>query len=157
MPSMTGVPMRSTAPERKPVTAPSVHHPIFARVFDRLSRLMERELARHRQELLAGLSGRVLEIGAGNGMNFQHYPRTVDEHVRSTSGRVARLQERLDRSGVWPRLAGGCHCGRETASTIAAAGFAIEHARDFNLGPAWSVTNPHVLGRATIDRLRGRE
>jgi hypothetical protein len=44
-------------------------HPIFARFFDRLSRLMEREAAQHRQELLAALAGRVLEIGAGNGIN----------------------------------------------------------------------------------------
>jgi hypothetical protein len=49
-----------------------VCHPLFARFFDRLSRLMEREVAEHRQELLAGLSGWVLEIGAGNGMNFRH-------------------------------------------------------------------------------------
>lgn len=31
----------------------------------------------HREQLLAGLSGRVLEIGAGNGMNFAHYPPAV--------------------------------------------------------------------------------
>src|SRR5204862_502625 len=29
--------------------------------------------------LLAGRSGRVLEVGAGNGMNFGHYPATVTE------------------------------------------------------------------------------
>ena len=30
-----------------------------------------------RGELLAGLSGEVVEVGAGNGMNFAHYPQTV--------------------------------------------------------------------------------
>ncbi len=35
----------------------------------------------HRRDQLAGLSGRVLELGAGNGMNFQHYPATVSEVV----------------------------------------------------------------------------
>jgi hypothetical protein len=59
----------------------TVRHPIFARVYERLSRLMERDIGKHRDELLAGLSGRVLEIGAGNGMNFPHYPSTVDEVV----------------------------------------------------------------------------
>lgn len=59
----------------------SVHHPIFARVFGRLSHVMEREIGRYREELLAGLSGRVLEVGAGNGMNFRHYPGTVEEVV----------------------------------------------------------------------------
>jgi ubiquinone/menaquinone biosynthesis C-methylase UbiE len=53
-------------------------HPIFARVFDRLSRLMEKEVGVHRDELLAGLQGRVVEVGAGNGMNFGHYPSSVE-------------------------------------------------------------------------------
>jgi ubiquinone/menaquinone biosynthesis C-methylase UbiE len=35
----------------------------------------------HRRELLDGLSGRVLEVGAGNGLNFEHYPGTVAEVV----------------------------------------------------------------------------
>lgn len=56
-------------------------HPIFARCFDRLSRLMEPELGERRDELLAGLSGRVIEIGAGNGINFGHYPPQVTEIV----------------------------------------------------------------------------
>jgi SAM-dependent methyltransferase len=36
-------------------------------------------MAELRTELLAGLTGRVVEIGAGNGMNFAHYPPTVTE------------------------------------------------------------------------------
>ncbi|MBV9002960.1 MAG: class I SAM-dependent methyltransferase, partial [Solirubrobacterales bacterium] len=40
---------------------------------------MEREVGKRRDELLAGLSGRVIEIGAGNGINFTHYPPTVTE------------------------------------------------------------------------------
>lgn len=55
---------------------------MFARVFDRISRRTERAgQAEHRAELLAGLSGRVVELGAGNGMNFGHYPATVTEVV----------------------------------------------------------------------------
>jgi protein-L-isoaspartate O-methyltransferase len=42
---------------------------------------MERDIGEHRHELLADLSGRVLEIGAGNGMSFPHYPSTVEEVV----------------------------------------------------------------------------
>jgi ubiquinone/menaquinone biosynthesis C-methylase UbiE len=56
-------------------------HPIYARFFDRLSRSMERDVGVHRDRLLAGLSGRVLEVGAGNGANFAHYPPTVEEVV----------------------------------------------------------------------------
>jgi ubiquinone/menaquinone biosynthesis C-methylase UbiE len=203
-----------------------VRHPLFARFFDRLSRLMEREAGEHRDELLSGLTGRVVEIGAGNGMNFGHYPRDVEEvvalepeaylrekaekaarlaavpisvrdgvadplpfeddefdaavaslvlctvpdperglaelrrvlrpggelrfmeHVRSESPRKARIQARLDGSGVWPRLGGGCHCGRDTVGAIRAAGFSVERVRSFNLGPGWMHTNPHVIGLA---------
>jgi ubiquinone/menaquinone biosynthesis C-methylase UbiE len=31
--------------------------------------------------LLAGLAGRVVEVGAGNGLNFSHYPASVNEVV----------------------------------------------------------------------------
>jgi SAM-dependent methyltransferase len=31
----------------------------------------------HRRELVSGLSGRVVEVGAGSGLNFTHYPGTV--------------------------------------------------------------------------------
>lgn len=57
-------------------------HPRFARAYHRRSQFLEdRGRAEHRQELLAGLSGRVLEIGAGNGLNFRHYPDAVSEVV----------------------------------------------------------------------------
>ena len=38
-------------------------------------------MQRHRDELLEGMSGRVLELGAGAGSNFAHYPATVEEVV----------------------------------------------------------------------------
>jgi hypothetical protein len=41
-----------------------VSHPLFARFFDRFSRTMEREAGHYREEMLAGLTGRVLEVGA---------------------------------------------------------------------------------------------
>ena len=54
------------------------HHPIFARVYERLSVAMDRGgMAKHRGVLLAGLTGRVIEVGAGNGLNFAHYPEQV--------------------------------------------------------------------------------
>jgi ubiquinone/menaquinone biosynthesis C-methylase UbiE len=42
---------------------------------------MERDAAAHRRRMLAGACGRVVEIGAGNGMNFRHYPTTVEEVI----------------------------------------------------------------------------
>ncbi|HKE78385.1 MAG TPA: class I SAM-dependent methyltransferase, partial [Solirubrobacteraceae bacterium] len=56
-----------------------VRNPVFARLFPLCGRLMDREVGPLRDELLAGLEGRVVEIGAGDGMNFAHYPPTVRE------------------------------------------------------------------------------
>ena len=205
-----------------------VRNPLFARIYPRLAQMMEREVGHHRDELLAELSGRVVEVGAGNGMNFGHYPASVEEvvavepepylrakavdaagaaplrvtvvdavadalpfeaasfdaavcslvlctvpdpaatlaevrrvlrsggelrffeHVRGSSPRKARVQAVLDRSGVWPRIGGGCHSGRDTRAAIAAGGFTIERVRDLTIGPAWGLTSPHILGRATV-------
>jgi ubiquinone/menaquinone biosynthesis C-methylase UbiE len=203
-----------------------VRHPLFARVFARLGPAMEREVSPLRQELLAGLHGRVLEVGAGNDLNFAHYPPSVSEvvalepepylraraqlaanaapvdvnmrdgraetlsaeaasfdaavasivlcsvadpalalselrrvlrsggelrffeHVRSDRPPKARIQLLLDRSGVWPLVAGGCHCARETVAAVAAAGFRVDSPRSVELGPPWLHTNPWVLGTA---------
>jgi ubiquinone/menaquinone biosynthesis C-methylase UbiE len=55
-----------------------VRHPVFARLYPRLARAMdEGGLVEHRQRLLAGLAGHVVEVGAGHGGNFPHYPPTV--------------------------------------------------------------------------------
>jgi ubiquinone/menaquinone biosynthesis C-methylase UbiE len=56
-----------------------VHHPIFARLYARLSPAMEPGVVERRRALLAGLGGRVIEVGAGNGLNFPHYPPKVTE------------------------------------------------------------------------------
>jgi ubiquinone/menaquinone biosynthesis C-methylase UbiE len=56
----------------------AVHHPVFARLWSLMSRHEPPEIRRHRDELLAGLSGRVIEVGAGAGSNFAHYPATVE-------------------------------------------------------------------------------
>jgi ubiquinone/menaquinone biosynthesis C-methylase UbiE len=61
------------------MSATEVRHPIFARFFDRFSHLMERDVGEHRDELLAGLSGCVVEVGAGSGLNFGHYPTNVTQ------------------------------------------------------------------------------
>jgi SAM-dependent methyltransferase len=63
------------------MAAPAVRHPIFARVFNRLSRVMEKEAGPYRHEMLANLSGTVVEVGAGNGINFSHYPASVERVI----------------------------------------------------------------------------
>jgi ubiquinone/menaquinone biosynthesis C-methylase UbiE len=55
-----------------------LQHPWFARFYTAISTRAEAHGgAAHRTRLLAGLCGMVIEIGAGNGLNFSHYPSTV--------------------------------------------------------------------------------
>lgn len=209
-------------------TVQKVHHPVFARIYERMSRRAEAlGVAECRDELLSGLSGRVVEVGAGNGLNFAHYPATVTEvvavepeeflraraseaaaaapvavavlegvaddlplddascdagvaslvmcsvpdqaaalaelrrlirpggelrfyeHVLAETPWHARVQRFLDWTNVWPRLSGGCHAARDTASAIEAAGFAIERRRRFSFRPMPGIpTSPHTLGVA---------
>ncbi|MEV6751054.1 class I SAM-dependent methyltransferase [Streptomyces sp. NPDC051214] len=68
----------------------AVHHPVFARFYARQSVAAERVIATYRKELLAGLSGRVIEVGAGNGLNFAHYPGAVSEVVAIEPERILR-------------------------------------------------------------------
>lgn len=56
-------------------------HPVHAALYDPLMRLAERGgLAEHRRRLVAEATGRVLEVGAGTGLNLRHY-RDVDSVV----------------------------------------------------------------------------
>ena len=56
-------------------------NPRFARLYARMSERESAEQVQLRRELLAGLGGRVLEVGAGNGRNFGFYPPEVAELV----------------------------------------------------------------------------
>jgi SAM-dependent methyltransferase len=78
------------------MSADEIHHPLFARFYDRLSVGAEgKGAAEHRDELLSDLSGRVIEVGAGNGLNFAHYPPSVSEVVAVEP--EAYLRERAER------------------------------------------------------------
>jgi ubiquinone/menaquinone biosynthesis C-methylase UbiE len=197
-------------------------------MYARMSPAWERRgYAVRRQQLLAGLAGRVVEVGAGNGLNFRHYPPEVTavlavepepylrarakvnarrapipvevvagiaeriaaesaafdagvvslvlcsvtdtgaalaelhrvirpggqlrflEHVRADSPSLRRIQRLMDAS-VWPRLAGGCHASRDSATAIQAAGFSIERLHSFRF-PETRIpfpTAPHIVGLA---------
>jgi SAM-dependent methyltransferase len=73
-------------------------HPRFAKIYAGVSAEAERRGGtEHRRRLLAGLTGRVVEIGAGHGLNFPHYPPEVtdvlavepDDTLRALAERAA--------------------------------------------------------------------
>jgi SAM-dependent methyltransferase len=69
----------------------TVDHPLCARLYARQSQQAERlGLATRRAQLLDGVAGRVLEVGAGNGLNFAHYPASVTEVIAAEPERHLR-------------------------------------------------------------------
>ncbi len=204
-----------------------VHHPIFARLFSVLGGGLSSYEKEHRQELNSDLSGRVIEVGCGAGVNFEYYPRSVSyvlavepepnlrqqavragarapvpvrvvagvgerlpadaeefdaavtslvlctipdplaalreihrvlrpggqlrfyEHVAAQGSLARRFQHALDAT-MWPRLAGGCHCGRDTQDAIVAAGFQVVHSRRFMFKPLGIPSHlaPFIMGTA---------
>ncbi|GAA3398731.1 class I SAM-dependent methyltransferase [Streptomyces roseoviridis] len=204
-------------------------HPLFARLYAGWAgpALEKAGMGEHRRRLLDGLAGEVIEVGAGNGLNFRHYPPGVTrlvavepepnlrrlardearrapvpveveaaraerlpfpdasfdaavvclvlcsvaapglalaelhrvirpggqlrflEHVRAESAMMRRVQRALDAT-VWPRLAGGCHTGRDTRTALVSAGFTLGTIDRFAF-PRARVPLPtaaHILGTA---------
>ena len=74
---------------------------ILPALFDRLNARFERRFGEKRRLVLAPASGRVLEIGAGTGWSFRHYPDAVTEIValEPDDGMRARGERRAEESG----------------------------------------------------------
>jgi ubiquinone/menaquinone biosynthesis C-methylase UbiE len=66
-------------------------------------------MAEYRDRTLAGLSGRVLEVGAGDGANFRHYPSGVSQLVAVEPEPYlrARALERAETVGVEVEIVDG--------------------------------------------------
>ena len=86
-------------------------HPRFARMYERISEESDRRgTAEHRARALTGLKGRVIEVGAGNGRNFAHYPAAVTEVVAvEPEDRLRALAERAARYTPVPVRVGAGH------------------------------------------------
>jgi ubiquinone/menaquinone biosynthesis C-methylase UbiE len=57
--------------------ATDVSHPLFARIAAYMASSEDEVDRDYRRQTLAGLHGRVIEIGSGSGPNFPYYPREV--------------------------------------------------------------------------------
>ncbi len=68
------------------------------------------------------------------------------EHVRSEDPGFARLQDRLER--IWRFFADGCHCNRDSLSTIESSTFEVETFKRGNMPMAPLIIRPLVYGRA---------
>jgi ubiquinone/menaquinone biosynthesis C-methylase UbiE len=211
-----------------PMPVTDLPRPRFARLYLRSSKSAEqRGATEHRRRLLEGLSGGVLELGAGHGLNFPHYPDAITEviavepeptlraeatsaaasaaipirvvgdtadrlpledasvdaavaslvlcsvpdqdHALAELHRVIRPRGELrfyehvipncqpkrlllqvaDHSGLWPRIAGGCHPARDTTAAIARSGFEIQTVERIMFAASrLEPSIPYILGTA---------
>ena len=82
--------------------SPTLVQRFNAATYDPVLWLGERAgMAGHRRRILADATGRVLEIGAGTGLNLNHYPDAVGELVLAEpdEGMAGRLEKRVRESG----------------------------------------------------------
>jgi hypothetical protein len=71
------------------------------------------------------------------------------EHVIPRCHPKRLLLQAIDRSGLWPRIAGGCHPARDTTEAIMQAGFDIEEIERFGFSAQrFEPLIPHILGTA---------
>src|SRR5688500_3831136 len=86
----------------------SLYGRIFAGLYDRMLQATEDAgLRDRRRELLAGARGRVLELGAGTGLNLSLYPEDgISELVLTEPEEplVRRLEERARSLSLAPRV-----------------------------------------------------
>lgn len=205
-----------------------LQYPRFARRWMKLSAGLERRgVAELRKQTLSGLSGRVIEVGCGNGLNFRHYPAEVREviavepdatlraaaegaaetapvpvsvvaghaddlpgaegsydaavatlvlcsvpepassvaelrrvlrpggqlrlleHVRANNRLAARFQDLI--SPISAKLDAGCRQGRDTASAVRDAGFAVSGLERFSFPDhPWVPGQPMICGTAVL-------
>ncbi|MFD0902158.1 class I SAM-dependent methyltransferase [Actinomadura sediminis] len=122
----------------------------FARFYARVAPAMDvGGVTEHRRALLAGVAGRVLEVGAGTGANFPHYPPEVTEviavepepHLRrlaETAARAARVPVTVT-DGVAEHLAAP---DRDADAVVACLMLCSVHDRDTALAEMFRVLRP---------------
>lgn len=90
-------------------------HRFFAAVYDRMLKSTEEAgLRGMRSDLLAKACGRTLELGAGTGLNLEHYPDAVDDLVMTEPDRhmARKLRARVASESGTPAVT-VVECGAE--------------------------------------------
>ena len=72
------------------------------------------------------------------------------EHVRAEDPGLARWQDRLERP--WHFFADGCHCNRDTVSTIESSALTLEHVERAEMPKSPPVVKPLAMGSATLEK-----
>jgi ubiquinone/menaquinone biosynthesis C-methylase UbiE len=67
-----------------PSPIPPVRHRWSAAIYDRMARLDDKKMRPFRELIAGGAKGRVLELGCGTGLNFEHYDWAQVEAVEAT-------------------------------------------------------------------------
>jgi ubiquinone/menaquinone biosynthesis C-methylase UbiE len=75
-------------------------HPVFARLYDRIAESAEGWEREYRDELCAEAPGLVLEVGAGTGLNFEHYRKA--ERVVAVEPEPNMLRRAVPRAAAAP-------------------------------------------------------
>jgi ubiquinone/menaquinone biosynthesis C-methylase UbiE len=71
------------------------------------------------------------------------------EHVIPNCQPKRLLLQAVDHSGLWPRIAGGCHPARDTAAAIERAGFEIQRSERIMFAASrLEPSIPYILGSA---------
>ncbi|BBX45957.1 methyltransferase domain-containing protein [Mycobacterium cookii] len=78
----------------------TLDHPFFARIWPTIAAHETAQMRESRRQNLAGLTGRVLEVGAGTGTNFELYPDSVTQVVAVEPEQRLAVRARVAAAGA---------------------------------------------------------
>ena len=77
------------------------------------------------------------------------------EHVRNPNPKVARRQDQVQ--PAWYLFGNGCHCNRDTVTTLMESQFNVEELNRGHIPHAWSIVEAMITGRARLSGVKSSE